>query len=378
MKKEKVNNKKTIFDDIPEDDLSKELSSEEIEKEKRRKKVAFKKANRVMDRIFGFMLAIVFAVGIGGLSLVYMLEKGPSPALNDKFIHSMLETRRFDFIADLFLTSEEVMKYSDTSEAEEQLVSSVIDTSLFQTDTELVVDSNGADKYGLVDDDGDGIIYNVFTYHGSTCYMIVVLDPSRVFVGVTNPNSGGGLVLDDLVAKYGARGGINAGIFEDTNGSGNGWPPIGITISQGETFNDNESGCLAGISEDGILYVGYLSYADCVNTGIRDAVSFDPILILNGEIVDASLLEGGISSRTCIGQRADKAIVMLVVDGRQAYSIGISQLDAAEIMFNYGCINALNMDGGNSSSMYLDGELKNHPSNPAGGTRYLPDAWLFK
>ena len=377
MKKNKET-KNTIFDDMPETVVDPEKEKAAAEEEKRRKKIALKKANRVMDRIFGILLVIAFVIGIGGLSLVYLLEKGPSEALNDKFIHSMLETRRFDFMANLFLTTDETAAYEDSTEAVAALSEVQVDTSLFTDDTENTVDESGADAYGLVDDDGDGIIYNEFTYHGSTCYMIVVLDPSRVFVGVTNPDSGGGMVLDDLVAKYDARGGINAGIFEDTNGSGNGWPPIGITISQGETYNDSESGCLAGISEDGILYVGYLSYEDCINTGIRDAVSFDPLLILNGEIVDSSMLEGGISSRTCIGQRADKAIVMLVVDGRQAYSIGISQADAAEIMYNYGCINALNMDGGNSSSMYMDGDLINHPSNPAGGTRYLPDAWLFK
>ena len=375
MKKNKVQN--TIFDNIPEKDTTEE-DIRFAEKEKKLKKAAFKKANRAMDRIFGFMLAAVFAIGIGGLGLVYMLEKGPSQALNDKFINSMLETRRFDFMASLFLDYDELAPYNDTGEAEQVLMNTELDTSLI-TISETKTDENGADAYGLIDDDGDGVIYEKFTYHGSTCYMIVVLDPSRVFVGVTNPDSGWGLVLDEMVEKYDARGGINAGIFVDTNGAGTGWPPCGITISEGVTYeSDLGGGCVAGLSEDGILYVGYLTYEDCVNTGIRDAVMFYPILVQNGEMVDESLLEGGISSRTCIGQRADGAIVMLVVDGRQAYSIGISQKDAAEIMFNYGCINALNMDGGNSSSMYLDGELKNHPSNPAGGTRYLPDAWLFR
>ena len=78
------------------------------------------------------------------------------------------------------------------------------------------------------------------------------------------------------------------------------------------------------------------------------------------------------------GQRGDGAIIMLVVDGRQAYSFGVTYGDCADILLSYGCINAMNMDGGNSTSMYMDGKLINHPSNQAGGTRNLPTAWLFK
>ena len=68
---------------------------------------------------------------------------------------------------------------------------------------------------------------------------------------------------------------------------------------------------------------------------------------------------------------------MMVIDGRQGYSIGVTFEDCANIMADkFGCINASNMDGGNSSCMYFDGQAVNRSANQAGGTRNLPDAWL--
>ena len=51
---------------------------------------------------------------------------------------------------------------------------------------------------------------------------------------------------------------------------------------------------------------------------IRDAVSFSPILILNGVPTEMTGNGGwGIAPRTGIGQRADGAVIFLTIDGRQ-------------------------------------------------------------
>ena len=182
-----------------------------------------------------------------------------------------------------------------------------------------------------------------------------------------------------IVRIKGDTGGINAGIFEDSAGAGTGWPPSGITISQGVIYEEFPNGYVAGISRDGILYVGDYSIDVCVRDfDIQNACSFGPILIANGQKMDEKTLESGVNPRTCIGQRGDGAIMLLVVDGRQAYSFGLTYGDCADLLLEYGCINAMNMDGGSSTSMYYKGQLVNHPSNQAGGTRYLPTAWLFK
>ena len=236
--------------------------------------------------------------------------------------------------------------------------------------------------YGVSDIDGDGIISQKFSYKGATIYITIVLDPDRVFIGTADDNPehkwGYGATLDTIVEKYGAVGGINAGGFVDDNGTGSGWPPDGITYSNGVCFNDQEAGPVAGICDDGVFRVGNYSYEECEALGMRDAVSFGPLLIIDGERNYGELYDSNLCPRTAIGQREDGAIVMLIADGRQAYSTGITYNDCADILYEYGCVNAANMDGGNSTSLWYNGSLINRPANAAGGTRDLPDAWLIK
>ena len=233
----------------------------------------------------------------------------------------------------------------------------------------------------LTDDDGDGIIHYKFNYKGATVYAMIVLDPSRVYVGTALPEpsewGGFGLTLDAMAEQYGAVAGINAGGFLDDGGGGNGWPPSGITFSRGVTFETLQYGPIAGLDAEDHMWAGYYDYEECVDLGIRDAVCFGPALIVDGVKADPSTFESGIGARTAIGQREDGAVVMVVIDGRQGYSIGVTFEDCVSIMADkFGCINASNMDGGNSSCMYFDGQAVNRSANQAGGTRYLPDAWL--
>ena len=339
----------------------------------------WKKINRVLDRIFGFLLVTVIAIGVAGLGAEYVCVKGPSKSLSNTFVKTMNETRRFTFINHIFLTDAEYAEIADFNALKDYASTNtaVYDDSLV-TISDKKTDENGVDAYGLRDDDGDGIIFEKVKYKGSTGYMLVILDPTRVFVGMPEVFGGNGLQLEDMVNKYGAIGGINAGGFIDDGGAGTGGFPDGITIVDGVCYNDFCNGATVGLTAEGKMYVGYYSYQECVDLGLVNAVSFYPVIIINGEKVDPSTLESGINPRTCIGQRADGAIIMLVVDGRQAYSIGVTYEDCADIMLSYGVVNAINMDGGSSSCMMYNGELVNHPTNAAGGTRYLPTSWLFK
>ena len=235
----------------------------------------------------------------------------------------------------------------------------------------------------LTDDDGDGIINYTFNYKGATVYILIVLDPSRVFVGtaVQDPSVlfGMGKTLDEMIYEYDAVGGMNAGVFLDDNGTGSGWPPLGITYGSGTCYNGNEYGIVAGISAYDELLAGYYTKDDCDIEEIRDAVSFGPVLIQYGQKVPYDNFEKGVGARTVIAQRADGAIVMMAVDGRQGYSIGLSFADCVDVLYDkFGCVTAINMDGGNSTAMIYDGEYLNNPSNQAAGSRTLPTAWLIR
>ena len=360
-----------------------ELSPEQKEKEQRRRKsrARRKKAGRVIDRIFGFVLATVIVIGCAALGLWYVLMKGPSPALRDTWAMTMLETRRFTWTPNIFLTEDEVyaIKNQTRKHMQDEFDASLVHIAA-ETEEEPD-DSTGPkpDAYGLVDEDGDGIVLETIKGNGFVGYMITILDPMRVFVGMPDGYGGSGMILDDLVAKYDALGGINAGGFIDQGGGGSGGLPDGLTIIDGIYWNEGYGGdSFVGFDDKGILHVGYYSREDAAAANIVNGVSFYPILIMNGNIQDPSLLVSGVNPRTAIGQRADGAVLMLVIDGRQVHSLGATYLDAAEVMLAHGAINACNLDGGSSSVMYYNGEYVNSPSSASGVSRYLPNAFLFK
>ena len=69
----------------------------------------------------------------------------------------------------------------------------------------------------------------------------------------------------------------------------------------------------------------------------------------------------------------------MIVEGRLADSPGCSVVDVAAKMVDYGCVQALNLDGGTSAIMYYKGEYVTRRSDTASpGGRTLPSAWVYK
>lgn len=57
--------------------------------------------------------------------------------------------------------------------------------------------------------------------------------------------------------------------------------------------------------------------------------------------------------RTAVGQRKDKTMILVVVDGRSGYDAGLTAEELAEFMYLLGCWYAINADGGGSSEMVV-------------------------
>ena len=83
------------------------------------------------------------------------------------------------------------------------------------------------------------------------------------------------------------------------------------------------------------------------------------MLIRDGVMSDPAELASEVNPRSAVGQREDGAILLLVVDGRQAASLGATTQDLADIMADYGAVNACNLDGGSSSLLWYDGAYLN-------------------
>jgi exopolysaccharide biosynthesis protein len=98
-------------------------------------------------------------------------------------------------------------------------------------------------------------------------------------------------------------------------------------------------------------------------------VAAGPSLIRNGRTLVTSDEEiffntpiPNVHPRTAAGVDADGFLLLLVVDGRQAQSRGVSLEDLAAILEDLGAVDALNLDGGGSSSFVVNGQLLNRPA----------------
>ena len=71
--------------------------------------------------------------------------------------------------------------------------------------------------------------------------------------------------------------------------------------------------------------------------------------------------------RTMAGVDANGRVLLVAVDGRQAgFSAGLTILEAARVMLALGAVTAINLDGGGSTTMVVDGQVLNRPSDPSG------------
>lgn len=81
--------------------------------------------------------------------------------------------------------------------------------------------------------------------------------------------------------------------------------------------------------------------------------------------------------RTAIGWQPDGTILLVVVDGRQPqWSVGMTLAELADLMRDLGCQEALNLDGGGSTTMVVRDRVVNRPSD-ATGERPVSDAILL-
>ncbi len=347
-----------------------------------KKKSKWKIVNLVLNRIFGFLFITALLLGICGLGVGYIVTRADYPSLRDTFVMTMVESRRFRFVPRVFLSASESLEITTrkNTRLEEVMDPSLIHIAAQDPKDETLqpgqTQQSDSNEYGLVDEDGDGVILVPVSGRGFNGFMMIVLDPTRCFVA----KGGNGQTINLIANRTGAIGGINGGAFVDEGGAGTGEYPEGLTIIDGQLIESARYGreSFAGFDSSGILHVGYFNYSDCVDMDIVGGVTFEPPLIINGIPQDASYITSGVNPRSAIGQRADGAVLMLVINGRQLSSAGATYADLVDVMLQFGAVNAMNLDGGSSSVMYFNGELVNTPSSESGYSRGLPNAFMFR
>jgi hypothetical protein len=109
-----------------------------------------------------------------------------------------------------------------------------------------------------------------------------------------------------------------------------------------------------------------------------DVIGGMPILVQHGRNVAPSCSTSfcGRNPRTAVGWTSQGRLLLVVVDGRRAgWSRGATLREMAEIMRDLGAVDALNLDGGGSTSMVVRGNVVDKPSD--GHERKLTSAVLI-
>lgn len=108
--------------------------------------------------------------------------------------------------------------------------------------------------------------------------------------------------------------------------------------------------------------------------GVRTAIGGGPALLRNGEPTQLQAAEVR-HPRTAIGWNRDE-FILLQVDGRQpSVSVGMSFSELARLFRELGCTDALNLDGGGSSTLWVQGQVANMPSE--GSERPMANALVL-
>jgi hypothetical protein len=105
-------------------------------------------------------------------------------------------------------------------------------------------------------------------------------------------------------------------------------------------------------------------------SGILDTIGGHPALLQDGVITPAACSGGGYfcdrHPRTGVGVTPEGHLLLVTVDGRQpGRSVGMTPLQFARLFLYLGATNALNLDGGGSTAMVVNGRLVNRPSDGA-------------
>lgn len=324
-----------------------------------------KKKKSIFKSIIKFLaFEVVFTMVTLPLLLIY----GPFETPKRMYVGAAMSTANHKYLATMFLSNaqiDKIMHGDAVATVSASVDSQEIDKSLIK------IDSSHSDK----------IEKSIIKHPRYDGYILTISDPRRVKVGYTKKIGKEGERTSQIAEDHNAIAAINGGAFSDNTGGsygGTGSIPSGILMVNGEvvyqTVKDDDKISTLAFDANGTMYISRYSINDLKRLKIKDATSFeinglDSILMINGK----SLIKGdggaGPAPRTAIGQKKDGSIVMVVIDGRGASGLtkmGATLGDLVEIMKLQGVQNAMNLDGGSSSTMYYDGEVINNPSDWSG------------
>ncbi len=243
---------------------------------------------------------------------------------------------------------------------------------------------NGVMQHFLYSRSGPWAV-NVLDVQLSACLNAVAAKGALSAVGRVKTS----VILNGLDRQRDVVGGVNADFFSLQNGV-----PANLFVMNGRVITPPSGKPVFAVDSAGAPHIlAYASIGDAFAVDDpmlatvslapfhpREAVGGRPRLLRDSAIVPEVDTEGqpgfatGRHPRTAVGISSNgKRLLLVVVDGRRAsYSDGMTLRELANLMRALGARDALNLDGGGSTTMLIENpstrqlEIVNRPSDPQG------------
>ncbi|MCH5599054.1 phosphodiester glycosidase family protein [Niabella ginsengisoli] len=178
--------------------------------------------------------------------------------------------------------------------------------------------------------------------------------------------------VSDFSKEKKATATINGNFFDVKNGGAVDFTKVdGVVINENRTGKNEKLGAhqkAAVVINNGELAIkkwdGLVNWPEWLKE--PDVMLNGPLLLINrqNETLDSNSFSVTRHPRTCVGVTKRGHVIMLVVDGRNANSAGMSLFELTKIMRWLGCVSAINFDGGGSSTLWAKEQgVVNYPTD---------------
>lgn len=220
-----------------------------------------------------------------------------------------------------------------------------------------------------VSNNGSGVTYIYVNDPAPNDIHIAMIDLTNPHVAIVGTHSEDRKkTVSDFAKQYRCRIAVNTSFFEFKK-----YSPINLTVGAGKvwegTMDDANSGILAvGLDNKAEMYPAEQvmqtpePWMYTLTSGMYD-------LVRDGKKVDHSACTEDLCNRhprTVVGLSQDKkTLFLVVVDGRRPGSRGMNFGELSDLLLKLGAHNAMNLDGGGSSAMWVGtkGGIVNVPSD---------------
>lgn len=203
------------------------------------------------------------------------------------------------------------------------------------------------------------------------------------------PGENSARTVRSYITAVGAQIGLNASFFL-TSAAGSNLDNRGVVASRGDVYSpfdgDNRPWPVLNLSEDNFAQILSQAVQPSTTTAVSpavplyNAVSGSERILTNGRITAGAVTFGEpttLNPRSVAGITADRKLLLLAVDGRSTgVSEGMFSSEVADLLLQYGAVDAVNLDGGGSTTLVFADPTARVLNRPSDGSERAVGASL--